>query len=151
MFRFFRGPKVKSYQHNHFSSFFPSLYGMGRLLRSVLQDCLGALFPDLNTPFSVSTASPNNPAVYGDPGEPALHCGIRPSYPGCVPAVLCPASLRVILFPSYQDLKKKKSQNNFLFFDGLIACFLVASFSLIKRKGRTVKKIKHWLTFIAPK
>jgi hypothetical protein len=30
-------------------------------------------FPDL-TSFSLSAASPDNPAVYGDPGEPSLHC-----------------------------------------------------------------------------
>lgn len=66
---------------------------------NVLRDCLCGLSPDLNTPFFTSTASPNNPAVHGDPGEPALHRRIRPSYPGCVPAILCPTGLRVVLLP----------------------------------------------------
>lgn len=76
--------------------------------------CSSGLFPDLNLPFSVSTASPNNPAIHGDPGEPALHCRVRPAYPGCVPAVLCPTGLRVLLFPCQDFLKI--SQNNLSYF-----------------------------------
>lgn len=76
--------------------------------------CSSGLFPDLSLPFSVSTASPNNPAIHGDPGEPALHCRVRPAYPGCVPAVLCPTGLRVLLFPCQDFLKI--SQNNLSYF-----------------------------------
>lgn len=76
--------------------------------------CSSGLFPDLNLPFSVSTASPNNPAIHGDPGEPTLHCRVRPTYPGCVPAVLCPTGLRVLLFPCQDFLKI--SQNNLSYF-----------------------------------
>lgn len=57
-------------------------------------------------PADLFTASPNNPAVHGDPGEPALHCRVRPAYPGCVPAVLCPAGLSPLLPLMSRFLKK---------------------------------------------
>lgn len=40
------------------------------------------------------TASCDHPAVYGHPGEPAVHRWARPSHPGCLPAVLCSSALR---------------------------------------------------------
>lgn len=94
-----------------------------------LQDCLCVFFfSDLNTPFSMSTASPNNPTVHGDLGEFALHCWIRSSYPGCVPAVLCPAGLRVT-FPPHVKIFKKISQNNlsyFWWFECLLSCSILS-------------------------
>lgn len=44
---------------------------------------------------SLRPAAPcDHPAVHGNPGEPAVHRRARPTHPGRVPAVLCPAALR---------------------------------------------------------
>lgn len=101
MLRLFRGLLFLPAKPLFFFLFFPIIpvwMGCWGKCSASLLMCVFS-WPKTLIPFSVSTASPNNPAVHGDPGEPALHCWIRPSYPGCVPAVLCPAGLRVIFFP----------------------------------------------------
>lgn len=103
-------------------------------------------FSDLNTPF-VSTASPNNPAVHGDPGEPALHCWIRPAYPGCVPAVLCPTGLRV-LFPFMSRFFLKSHLSYFRWFECLLSC---SSFHFLKETEGRQWRIWQWLPVITPK
>lgn len=41
-------------------------------------------------------ASPDNPAVHGDPGEPPVYSWTGPPHTGCVSAVLCSAGLRIL-------------------------------------------------------
>lgn len=91
-------------------------------------------FPDTSL-FSVSAASPDNPAVHGDPGEPAFYCRVGPSHPGCVPAVLCSAGLIIMFLPFLL------SWNNCLIFDGLNVCFLVVAFHFLKETGRRARSM----------
>lgn len=46
--------------------------------------------------FFYLLASPDNPAVHGDPGEPPVYSWTGPPHIGCVSAVLCSAGLRSI-------------------------------------------------------
>lgn len=86
----------------------------------------------------MSAASPDNPAVHGDPGEPALHGRVRSSHPGCVPAVLCSAGLTVTFSPFYY------LEITCLNFDGLNVCFPVVAFHFLKEMGEECEE--HELT-----
>lgn len=78
--------------------YFVSLLSIGWAVREIVCNVACIWFTDPGL-FSVFTASPDNPAVHGDPGEPAFHCRARPSHPGCVPAVLCSTGLIAMFLP----------------------------------------------------
>lgn len=62
--------------------------------------------------FFYLPASPDNPAVHGDPREPPVYSWIGPPHTGCVSAVLCSAGLRII---DRQSLVCRTLMNIFFF------------------------------------